>query len=271
MAERLQKFLAGQGVASRRKSEDLIRAGRVFVDGKKATIGMSVEGFERIEVDGRAVGGSGAEAAPRQNVTYMLYKPKGVISTVKDTHGRETIMQFVPKIAGLHPVGRLDAESEGLILLSTNGDLTLQMTHPRYQHKKEYRVWCREGGVAPAALQKLLQGVKLEDGVARAVKASPIEGGCIIVLGDGRNRQVRRMLEAVGYKVVRLKRTKLNDLGLGRLSAGNFRELKAEDFKKLQLHNSIWMSDNNKARTKSNSTNKATTKTSAKRSRAKKP
>ena len=248
MAERLQKFLAGQGVASRRKSEELIRAGRVWVDGKKATIGMSVEGFERIEVDGRAVGGAGTEAAPRQDVTYMLYKPKGVISTVKDTHGRETIMQFVPKVAGLHPVGRLDAESEGLILLSTNGDLTLQLTHPRYQHKKEYRVWCREGAISHVAAQKLLKGVKLEDGMARAVKASPIEGGCIIVLEDGRNRQVRRMLDEVGYRVTRLKRTKLNDLGLGRLSVGNFRELKAEDFKKLQLHSSIWMSENNKGK-----------------------
>ena len=247
MAERLQKFLAGQGVASRRKSEDLIRAGRVWVDGKKATIGMSVEGFERIEVDGRAVGGSGAEAVEKVHVTYMLYKPKGVISTVKDTHGRETIMQFVPKIAGLHPVGRLDAESEGLILLSTNGDLTLQLTHPRYRHKKEYRVWCREGAVAQVAIQKLLHGVKLEDGIAKAIKAVPIEGGCIIVLEDGRNRQVRRMLDAVGYKVVRLKRTKLNDLGLGRLSAGNFRELKAEDFKKLNLHKSTRMSENNKS------------------------
>ena len=258
MAERLQKFLAGQGVASRRKSEELIRAGRVWVDGEKATIGMSVNGTERIEVDGRAVGGSGAEAAQRVHVTYMLYKPKGVISTVKDTHGRETSMQFVPKVAGLHPVGRLDAESEGLILLSTNGDLTLQLTHPRYKHKKEYRVWCREGGVNPAALQKLTQGVELEDGIAKAVKASPIEGGCILVLEDGRNRQARRMLDAVGYKIIRLKRTKLNDLGLGRLSAGNFRELKDEDFKKLNLHKSTRMSENNK------------TKKTAKRSRPKK-
>lgn len=216
------------GIASRREAERMIAAGQVTINGKRAQLGAKVMGNEDIVVKGKRVS---SDFTP---VTFMLYKPRGYISTVKDTHKRKTIMHLVPKVKGLHPVGRLDAESEGLILLSNDGDLTLRLTHPRYQHQKEYRVWCDEGDVRPEDLAKLKRGVTLEDGVARAYKVLYAKGGCIIVLTEGRKRQVRRMLAAVGYRVNRLLRTRMVRLSLGNLQVGQYRELIARDFERLE-------------------------------------
>lgn len=227
-AERLQKYLARMGIASRREAERLIAAGQVTINGKRAQLGVKVLGTEDIVVKGKRVN---SDFTP---VTFMLHKPRGYISTVKDTHKRKTIMHLVPRVKGLHPVGRLDAESEGLILLSNDGDLTLRLTHPRYQHKKEYRVWCEEGDVQPEALAQLKRGVMLEDGEAQAHKVLYAKGGCIIVLTEGRKRQVRRMLAAVGYRVSRLLRTRIVRLSLGNLPAGQYRELIAKDFERLE-------------------------------------
>ncbi|MEZ4607339.1 MAG: pseudouridine synthase [Deinococcales bacterium] len=227
--ERLQKYLANLGIGSRRKIEALISEGKIKVDGRTAVLGMKVKGHEEIVVDGKEI------MTSIEKVTLMLYKPVGVISTVKDSHNRPTVMDYVPKIAGLHPVGRLDSDSEGLLLLSNDGDLTLKLTHPRYGHQKEYRVWCAEGSLSPEALAMLRAGIELEDGLAKALKAVAVPEGAVISLGDGRKRQLRRMLEHLNYTITRLKRLRINHLDLGDLQEGEYRYLKAEDFRKLKL------------------------------------
>ena len=225
--DRLQKVLARAGVASRRKAEALIEAGRVTVDGRVAQLGETVTGGERIEVDG--------EPIERRDVhrTFALHKPAGVVTTASDEHGRPTVMDLVPDVAGLHPVGRLDLDSEGLLLLTTDGQLTLRLTHPRYEHDKEYRIWCAEGTVSGGDIARLRSGVALDDGPARATDARPATGGALVVLQEGRNRQVRRMFAALGYTVERLLRTRIAGLLLGDLAAGLWRELTAEDLEKL--------------------------------------
>ncbi len=230
--ERLQKYLARAGIASRRKSEELIKKGEVTVNGQKATLGMKVSGQEIICFQNKLV------MAKPEHTTYALYKPRGVISTVKDTHHRQTVMEFVPKIKGLHPVGRLDADSEGLLLLTTNGDLTLKLTHPRYGHEKEYRVWCAEGEVHFRDLQALCKGVMLVDGLARAVKSRATSQGCYLTLIEGRKHQVRLMLAKLGYNVIRLKRIRINKLTLGDLQAGQYYKLCPEDLRKIGYNTS---------------------------------
>ena len=221
--ERLQKVLARLGVASRRGVEELIRQGRVEVDGEPAVLGMRLVGGEEVRVDGEPVVGT------RSSVTYMLNKPRGVVSTASDERGRRTVVDLLPATPGLHPVGRLDRESEGLLLLTTDGDLTLRLTHPRYGHRKTYRVWCRQGSLPQAALARLLRGVELEDGPARAVEARALPEGCELVLGEGRKRQVRRMLAALGFDVTRLVRTRVGELDLGDLEPGRYRLLDEEE------------------------------------------
>ncbi len=225
--ERLQKFLARAGVASRRKAEALIAAGAVTVNGQPAILGMKVGPDDEVRLDG------GLIKAKTKNVTYALYKPVAVLSTVSDDRGRKTVMDLVPRVAGLHPVGRLDYDSEGLLLLSTDGDLTLRLTHPRYQHEKEYRAWCKEGEISPSTGRRLKEGVQLEDGTARALALRPAPQGCVIVIAEGRNRQVRRMLAAVGYTVTRLKRTRIAALKLRDLKPGQYRELSHDELDKL--------------------------------------
>lgn len=226
--DRLQKVLARAGVASRRKSEELIEAGRVTVDGRVAELGATVSGGERIEVDGVVV------QRREEHRTFALHKPPGVVTTASDRHGRPTVLDLVPNVPGLHPVGRLDLDSEGLLLLTTDGELTLRLTHPRYEHEKEYRVWCAEGTVGERDARRLVEGVELEDGFAAADRAKPLSGGALLVLHEGRNRQVRRMLEAVGYAVERLLRTRIDGLLLGDLEPGSWRELTAGDLAKLR-------------------------------------
>lgn len=221
--ERLQKVLAHLGVASRRGVEALIREGRITVDGDPARLGMRVTSTEGVLVDGRPV------SKPGERLTLMLHKPRGVITTASDERGRRTVMELVPEIAGLHPVGRLDKDSEGLLLLSNDGELTLRLTHPRYGHSKTYRVWCAEGTLPPKQLDRLVGGVELEDGFARAGDARRMPGGCELVLGEGRKRQVRRMMAAVGCSVNRLVRTRIGSLELGDLAAGDWRALSDDE------------------------------------------
>lgn len=223
MSERLQKRLARAGVASRRAAETMIIAGRVTVNGQPATLGQSVTDADDIRVDGRLI-----ESDAVQKRTFALYKPRGYVTTAADEFGRKNVLDAMPPIPGLHPVGRLDRDSEGLLLLTTDGDLTLTLTHPRYGHEKAYRAWT-EGQPSADTLEALLDGVKLEDGLARAVSASPAAGGAFVVLGEGRKRQVRRMLEAVGHPVTRLMRYRVGGLWLGDLDVGEYRELAARD------------------------------------------
>lgn len=226
--ERLQKIIAAAGIASRRKAEELIRAGRVSVNGRRAALGDRAGPNDEVLLDGQPVQRS------QSLVTLLLHKPAGVLSAVSDDRGRRTVTELVPQAAGLHPVGRLDLDSEGLLLLTNDGDLTLKLTHPRYGKEKEYRVWCREGALSKQALGKLLEGVELEDGPARAVKAAHAPGGARLVLKEGRKRQVRRMLQALGYEVDRLLRLRVDQLRLGDLQPGQWRRLSGEEIDRLK-------------------------------------
>jgi 23S rRNA pseudouridine2605 synthase len=225
--ERVQKLLARAGVASRRAAEALIAAGRVLVDGVPATLGQRVPPGAEVRVDGRVV------VLPERERTFALHKPRGVVTTASDEHGRRTVLDLVPRVPGLHPVGRLDRDSEGLLILTTDGELTLRLTHPRYGQRKTYRVWCREGTVPGPALARLRRGVELHDGPARALAARAAPGGAVVVLQEGRKRQLRRMLAAVGLEVTRLLRTRVGDLPLGSLAPGAYLELGPRDVLRL--------------------------------------
>ncbi|SMB92213.1 pseudouridine synthase [Deinococcus hopiensis] len=229
--ERLQKRLARAGVASRRAAEELIQAGRVTVNGEVASLGRVVSPTDEVRVDGTLI-----EAAGLEKVTFLLHKPAGYVTTARDEYGRRNVLSAMPAVPGLHPVGRLDKDSEGLLLLTTDGQLTLTLTHPRYGHEKAYRAWTAgEGDPSVAELQALVQGVELEDGPARALSAQHARGGAFVTLGEGRNRQVRRMLEAVGHPVARLLRYRVGGLWLGDLGPGEYRELNGRDLHDL-LH-----------------------------------
>ena len=227
MTERLQKILARAGIASRRHAEDLISAGRVQVNGRQASLGDSASDTDRITVDGQPV------SRATSHVTFALYKPRGTITTASDEYGRRNILDLVPVVPGLHPVGRLDRDSEGLILLTTDGDLTLELTHPRYEHEKEYRVWT-DPGPSTAQLQALERGVTLEDGPAKASRVKLAPEGAWITVHEGRNRLVRRMFEAVHLEVVRLRRVRFGSLEIGDLRPREWRELEPWEVENLK-------------------------------------
>jgi 23S rRNA pseudouridine2605 synthase len=232
--ERLQKYLARCGVASRRASEKIIADGRVRVNGQLAReVGISVDPeHDRVEVDGWVV-------QPPTTLTYIaLNKPIGVVSTVSDPRGRRTVLDLVPDDARLYPVGRLDYDSEGLLLLTDDGDLALRLTHPRHDVQKEYHALLR-GDVTDDLLGYLSVGVDL-DGRRTApatferVGTHPDGVWVRVVLHEGRNRQVRRMVEAVGLEVVRLVRVRVGSLRLGDLAPGAWRRLSAAEIEALR-------------------------------------
>ncbi|MFO7544609.1 MAG: pseudouridine synthase [Trueperaceae bacterium] len=225
--ERLQRLLSRAGIASRRAAEDLIRAGRVTVNGRRASIGDRALPGDDVRVDGKEV------QVVTEHATYLLYKPVGVVTTARDERGRRTVLDLVPHAPGLHPVGRLDRDSEGLLLLTNDGDLTLRLTHPRYGVDKEYRVWCKQGRVDGGALARLVKGIELDDGPAKALTARPAPGGAVLVLTEGRKREVRRMLKAVGYDVERLLRTRVGEFALGDLPVGAYREVGKDELERL--------------------------------------
>lgn len=223
--ERLQKVLARAGLGSRRACEALIRDGRVRVNGTPATLGQRVNpAVDRIEVDGRPL------QAPEALVYLMMYKPRGVVSTVSDPHAERTVLDLVPRrTTRLYPVGRLDKESEGLLLLTNDGTLAQRLLHPRYQMPKRYRVWVR-GQVSEEALERLRRGVPLEEGITAPaevvlLRATERSSELEIVLREGRKRQIRRMAEFVGHPVTRLVRVAMGPLRLGGLRPGEVRPL----------------------------------------------
>jgi 23S rRNA pseudouridine2605 synthase len=228
---RLAKHLAHAGVASRRAAEGLIAAGRVTVDGETVTDpARDVSGAEAITVDGVAVGG------PPRHVVYAVHKPAGVVSTAHDTHGRPTVVELVPEAGTrLYPVGRLDADTTGLILLTNDGELANQLTHPRYEVPKVYRARVEPPRVSEASLRALRHGVELDDGTTSPASARIVEPGVVeVTIAEGRKRQVRRMLEAVGHRVVALERIAFGPLRLDRLAPGRHRRLSAAEVERLR-------------------------------------
>jgi 23S rRNA pseudouridine2605 synthase len=229
--ERLQKVLAALGWGSRRACEELIAAGRVTVNGAPAVLGRRVDPErDLIEVDGAPVG-----ARPGL-VHYLLNKPAGVVSTAKDPQGRRTVVDLVPAEPRVFPVGRLDADTEGLLLLTNDGELANRVAHPRHGVAKEYLTTVSGGAVSPAAIRRLREGVELEDGPTAPAKVSQPEPGVLrITIHEGRNRQVRRMCEAVGHPVTRLVRTRIGPLRDHRLAPGTWRLLTQDEVRQLAL------------------------------------
>jgi 23S rRNA pseudouridine2605 synthase len=226
---RLAKFLAHGGVASRRASETLIAEGRVRVGAETVTDpARDVDESSGVTVDGRPVGIESREV-------WMVNKPAGVVSTARDTHGRPTVTSLVHTDHRLYPVGRLDAESTGLILLTNDGELANRLTHPRYGVEKAYRAKVQPLPVPERALRELREGVKLDDGRTSPAKVRQVEPGVLeIRIGEGRKRQVRRMLEAVGHKVTELERFAFGPLRLEGLGRGKVRRLTPAEIERLR-------------------------------------
>ena len=235
MKERLQKVLAQAGVASRRASEKLIIAGRVTVNGRIVTeLGTKVDlNQDTVKVDGKPI------EVKERFVYYILHKPRGYLTTVEDDRGRRTVMQLLePVKERIYPVGRLDYDSEGLLLLTNDGQLAHRLMHPRYQVRKFYLVEVT-GEVSQAALETLRSGVQLDDGITSSAYVellanSPQKSLLKIGIHEGRNRQIRRMCQAVGLPVRRLIRTQFGPIKLGKLSPGKFSQLTAQEVGKLK-------------------------------------
>lgn len=227
--ERLQKVLARCGFGSRRQCEELITEGRVTVNGEPARLGHRVDAErDEVQVDGIGIG-----IRPGL-VHYLLNKPAGVVTTAADTHGRPTVIGLVPDEPRVHPVGRLDMDSEGLLILTNDGSLTHRLTHPSFEVTKEYLVQV-EGTPSRAALRSLREGIELDDGMTAPAKVSmPTPGLLRIIIHEGRNRQVRRMCDAIGHPVVRLVRTRIGPIGDSDLGPGEFRKLDVDEVRSLE-------------------------------------
>jgi 23S rRNA pseudouridine2605 synthase len=228
---RLAKYLAHAGVASRRAAEVIVRAGRVTVDGVAAVDpALDVGGYETIALDGEPVGG------PEPHAVYVLHKPAGVVSTANDTHGRTTVVELLGIGAiRLYPVGRLDVDTTGLILLTNDGELANLLMHPRFQVPKTYRATVAGGAVGRPALRALAGGVELEDGPTAPAEARLVAPNVIeLVIREGRKRQVRRMCEAVGHRVLALQRVAYGPLALGDLVPGQHRRLDEAEVERLR-------------------------------------
>ena len=224
--QRLQKLIAAAGLCSRRKAEVLLQQGRVTVDQQLAGLGDQADPeHQLICVDGHPL------PRPLRRRVFLVNKPTGVISSCMDPQGRPTVLDLIPteQRSGLHPVGRLDADSRGALLLSDIGDLTLRLTHPRYDHHKTYRVWV-EGRPSEPTLQRWRGGVPLD---GRSTRSAQVQVLCCegqqtlleVVLQEGRNRQIRRVAEGLGHPVLDLQRTAIAHVQLGDLPEGCWREL----------------------------------------------
>ena len=225
---RLNAFLARAGVASRRGSEELIRTGRVTVNGETAGLATFVADADVVELDGRRV-------SPEPLAYVLLHKPPGVVTTARDPHGRPTVVGLVDHPLRVVPVGRLDADTTGALLLTNDGALAHRLMHPRYEVDKVYEVEV-EGDPAPETLRRLAQGIELDDGPTapadvRHLGASLLE----LTLHEGRKHQVKRMCAAVGHPVVRLHRPRYAGLDVGGVAPGAWRDLTDEEVARLHL------------------------------------
>ena len=226
---RLARYLAHAGVASRRAAEQLIAEGRVRVGGAVVTDpARDVDNESAVVVDGR-------EVAPEPRVVWLVNKPAGVVSTASDTHGRPIVTELVESDRRLYPVGRLDAATTGLILLTNDGELANRLTHPRYGVERTYRARVTPEPVPEPALRRLREGVELEDGRSGPARVRQLEPGLLeVTITEGRKRQVRRMCEAVGHPVEELERVAFGPLRLGSLAAGEARLVTPAEVERLR-------------------------------------
>jgi 23S rRNA pseudouridine2605 synthase len=233
MQERIQKILAKTGIASRRKAEEFISEGRVTVNGKVAVLGMKADlSSDHIKLDGKLL------TRPEPKVYLMFNKPAGVVTSLSDPEGRPTIKDFLKGIKyRVFPVGRLDYDSEGLLILTNDGDFANAILHPSHKIPKTY-VAKVKGLINDESLQKLTKGIRLEDGMTAPAKARKIREGennswVEITIYEGKKRQIRRMLERVGNPVLKLRRITINGLRIGDLLPGELRRLTIEEVEKL--------------------------------------
>jgi pseudouridine synthase len=224
---RLNAYLARSGVASRRGADELIKAGRVRVNGKPGQLNTFVGEHDVVEVDGNVV--------RKQQLSYvLLHKPPGVVTTARDPRGRRTVVDLVDLETRVVPVGRLDADTTGVLLLTNDGELAHRLGHPRYQIDKVYEAQV-EGDPSEAALSRLAGGVALEEGVSAPARARRLGRGRLeLTIHEGRKHQVKRMCAAVGHPVRSLHRSRYAGLGLGGLAQGEWRELSRDDVEKLR-------------------------------------
>jgi 23S rRNA pseudouridine2605 synthase len=227
---RLAKYLAHAGIASRRRAEALVGSGRVTVGGEVVTDpARDVDERSGVAVDGDPVAGA------EERVVYALHKPPGVVSTARDPGGHPTVVSLVEDPRRLYPVGRLDADASGLILLTNDGQLANRLTHPRYEVPKTYDVRVASPPVREPALQRLREGVELEDGRTAPAKVRRVSSDTLeLTIHEGRNRQIKRMCEAIGHRVVALRRTRFGPLALGDLESGASRRLSAAEVERLR-------------------------------------
>ncbi len=224
---RLNKFLASCGVASRRECDNLIGQGRVTVNGKPATLGVDVGGDDKVLVDGR-------EVSLKKNEYYILNKPKGYLSAVKDDKGRKTVIDLMPRDVGrIYPIGRLDYDSEGLLILTTDGALAQHLTHPSNNVPKTYLVKI-EGTITESGLNPIRSGVDIGGYVTKKCKAHIVETNkeytkIHVTITEGKNREIRKMFEAIGKQVSLLKRIKVGELTLRGLDRGCYRKLTPQE------------------------------------------
>jgi len=218
---RLAKYLATAGVASRRAAEEIVRAGRVTVEGQTITDpAHDVSDASAVALDGRRL------SSTRERVVYALNKPAGVVSTARDPQGRPTVVTMVPQTERLYPVGRLDIDTTGLILLTNQGELAHRLTHPSFEVEKTYRVVVGGPALHERTLRSLREGVELEDGRTAPARVRRIAADTLeITIHEGRKRQIKRMCEAVGHPVKRLERVAFGPLALGDLARGRWRRL----------------------------------------------
>jgi 23S rRNA pseudouridine2605 synthase len=224
---RLARYLAHCGVASRRRAEELIASGKVSVGGTTVTDpARDVDESSGVEANGRPV-------TPEPREVWMVNKPAGVVSTAREPGRRQAVVELVASKRRLYPVGRLDADSTGLILLTNDGELANVLTHPRYGVKRSYRVRLRRAA-SESQIRRLRRGVELDDGLTAPAGVRPVSPRVLeVTIGEGRNRQVRRMIEAVGNEAVKLARIRFGSLDLGELPEGKARRLRHPEVQRL--------------------------------------